>query len=165
MGILTTQVLCYDWRMIRQKKHTLEAWRGLLFAHAKVLRALESDMTEQHGLPITWFDVLSRLSEAPNQRMRMHELEEASLFTRSGLTRLADRLEEAGLVRRERSPDDRRGVYVALTSLGIARIGEVWPDHVNSIEKHFGRYLDSDDATVLERAAKKILNGGAAPGK
>lgn len=149
--------------MTRQTKSTLEAWRGLLFAHAKVLRALESDMTEQHGLPITWFDLLSRLSQAPNQRLRMHELEEASLFTRSGITRLADRLEEAGLVRRERSADDRRGVYVALTSLGTARIQEVWPDHINSVERHFGRYLDSDDATALERAANKILKGDPAP--
>ena len=138
----------------------LDAWRGLLFAHAQVVRALETDMLEQHDLPIIWFDLLSRLSQSPGRRLRMHQLEEASVFTRSGITRLADRLEQAGLVRRERSTEDRRGVYVAITAAGIDKINEVWPDHVVSILKHFGQYLDLEDAKALEAAAKKILNGG-----
>ncbi len=73
----------------------LGAWRGFLFAHAKVVRALEADMLQQHDLPLTWFDLLSRIKQAPGQRLRMHQLEEASLFTRSGITSLADRLEKA----------------------------------------------------------------------
>lgn len=137
-----------------------DAWRGLLFAHAKVLRALEHDMLEQHDLPIIWFDLLSRLKQAPKQRMRMHELEEASLFTRSGLTRLADRLEDAGLVRRERLAADRRGVYLAITQAGIDKIDEVWPGHVASIQRHFGQYLNRQDAEAVKIAANKILNGG-----
>ena len=136
---------------------TLAAWRGLLFAHAKVIRRLEADMHEQHDLPITWFDVLSRLNQSPDGRLRMHELEEVLVFTRSGVTRLADRLEAAGLVRRERSPEDRRGVYLALTAAGRAKIAEVWPDHVASIQRHFGQYLDARDAESLRTAAGKIL--------
>jgi DNA-binding MarR family transcriptional regulator len=136
---------------------TLEAWRGLLFAHARVIRGLEADMLEQHDLPITWFDVLGRLSQSPDGRLRMHELEEASLFTRSGVTRLADRLEAVGLVRRERSPEDRRGVYLVLTAAGREKIAEVWPDHTASIQKHFGQYLDAGDAESLRAATAKIL--------
>jgi DNA-binding MarR family transcriptional regulator len=136
---------------------TLAAWRGLLFAYAKVIRRLEADMLDQHDLPITWFDVLSRLSQSPKGRLRMHELEEVSVFTRSGMTRLADRLEAAGLVRRERSPEDRRGVYLVLTAAGRAKIDEVWPDHVASIQKHFGKYLDARDAESLRTATGKIL--------
>ena len=138
----------------------LDAWRGLLFAHARVVEALEADMLEQHDLPITWFDLLSRLKQAPGRRLRMHQLEEASVFTRSGITRLADRLEEAGLVRRERSDEDRRGVYVAITQAGIDKIDEVWPDHMASIQRHFGQFLDVEDAQALEVAAKKVLSGG-----
>jgi DNA-binding MarR family transcriptional regulator len=137
----------------------LAAWRGVLFTEARVVRALAEDMVEQHGLPITWFDLLSRIERAPGRRLRMHELEEVSLFTRSGLTRLADRVEEAGFVRRERSPEDRRGVYLAITDAGVAKINEVWPDHEASIKKHFGQYIDENDAAALRRATQKVLDG------
>src|SRR3990172_5062716 len=140
-----------------------EAWGWLLFAHAKVLRSLEADLLEQHDLPVTWFDILNRLREAPGQRLRMHELEEASLFTRSGLTRLVDRIEAAGFVRRERSTEDRRGVYVGVTRAGNDKINRVWPDHVASVYKHFGEYLDPEDAEAVQIAAKKILAGEAVP--
>ena len=136
----------------------LDAWRGFLFAHAKVVRALEADMIEQHDLPLTWFDVLSRIKQAPGQRLRMHQLEEASLFTRSGITGLADRLEKAGFVRRERSAEDRRGVYLAITQAGIDKIDEVWPDHQLSIQKHFGEHLDPDDVKALQATTEKILD-------
>ena len=139
----------------------LDAWRGFLFANAKVVRALEADMIEQHDLSITWFDLLSRIKQAPGQRLRMHELEEASLFTRSGITGLADRLEQAGFVRRERSAEDRRGVYLAITQAGIDKIDEVWPDHELSIQKHFGEHVDPEGAKALQAVTEKILNPNA----
>jgi len=139
----------------------LDAWRGFLFAHARVVRALEADMLEQHDLPLTWFDLLSRIKQAPGQRLRMHQLEEASLFTRSGITGLADRLEQAGFVRRERSAEDRRGVYLAITQAGMDKIDEVWPHHELSIQKHFGQYLDPKGAKALQAATEKILNHNA----
>ena len=142
------------------EQEMLDAWRGVLFAHARVLRGLEADLLEQHDLPITWFDVMGRLKQAPGQRLRMHELEEVSVFTRSGLTRLVDRVEEAGFVRRERSAEDRRGVYVAITQAGIDKINDVWSDHVVSIQKHFGQYLDRRDAEALQMATEKILRVG-----
>ena len=142
------------------EREMLDAWTGVLFAHARVLRSLEADLLEQHNLPVTWFDVMGRLKQAPGQRLRMHELEEVSVFTRSGLTRLVDRVEEAGFVRRERSAEDRRGVYVAITQTGIDKINEVWPDHVVSIQKHFGQYLDRKDAEALQTATEKILSVG-----
>ena len=140
------------------KPETLEAWRSVLFAQAKVLRALEADMMEQHDLPTSWFDVLGRLNQAPEKRLRMHELEESVIFTRSGITRLADRIEEAGLIRRERSPEDRRGVYLVITEAGIAKIDEVWPDHLVSIQKHFGQHLSVKDVKSLRSATQKILD-------
>ncbi len=139
----------------------LDAWRGFLFAHAKVVRALEADMIEQHDLPLTWFDLLSRIKQAPGQRLRMHQLEEASLFTRSGITGLADRIEKAGFVRRERSAEDRRGVYLAITQAGTDKIDEVWPDHELSIQSHFGQHLDPKGAKALQAVTEKILNPNA----
>ena len=136
----------------------LDAWRGVLFSHAKVLRALEADMLEQHDLRITLFDVLSRLKGAPDHRLRMSELEEASLFTRSGITALADRLEKVGLVQRERSTEDRRGVYLALTESGLEKFNAVWADHQKSIQEHFGRHIDAEDAAAVTAAMSKILH-------
>jgi len=136
----------------------LDAWRGFLFANAKVVRALDTDMIEQHDLSMTWFDLLSRIKQAPGQRLRMHQLEEASLFTRSGITGLADRLENAGFVRRERSVEDRRGVYLAITQAGIDKIDEVWPDHQLSIQNHFAQHLDPEDVKALQATTQKILN-------
>lgn len=150
-------VICYGGLVKRLAQgDMLQTWSGLLFAHARVMRALEDDMLEQHGLPLSWFDVMGRVKQAPEQRLRMHELEDASVFTRSGMTRLVDRIEAAGFVTRERSPGDRRGVYVAITEAGSEKIDAVWPDHVASIERHFGRYIDPAEAVALRRASTRI---------
>ena len=139
----------------------MAAWRALLFAHAMVLRRLESELLEQHDLPLPWFDVLGRLNAAPDRRMRMRDLEQASLFTRSGMTRLIDRIEASGFVQRERSPSDRRGVYVSLTAEGAEKIEAVWPDHQASVERHFGRHIDKQEAAVLARVGERLREAEA----
>jgi DNA-binding MarR family transcriptional regulator len=118
-----------------------DAWRGVLFAASRTLQAAEPKLIEQAGFPLTWLDVLAQLYDAPGQRLRMQELEQRSLFTRSGLTRLVDRIEAAGLVRREAVPGDRRGVLVALTDEGRRRHDAAFVDHLKVIEQEFGRRL------------------------
>jgi DNA-binding MarR family transcriptional regulator len=147
----------------RREDLMFRSWGWMLFAHAKVLRAIETDLLEQHDLPVTWFDVLNRLREAPGRRLRMRELERPSLFTRSGMTRLVDRIEAAGFVRRERSPEDRRGVYVAITPEGNDKVDRVWPDHIASVARHFGANLGVEDAAAIEAACRRILAGDAVP--
>ena len=142
----------------RPEPAAIDAWRELLFASAKVVRALEAEMVDKHDLPLTWFDLMGRIKQAPGQRLRMHELEEVSLFTRSGITGLADRIENAGFVRRERSAEDRRGVYLAITQAGIEKMDEVCPDHELGIQRHFGRHLDANAARVMQAVAEKIIN-------
>lgn len=139
------------------------SWGWLLFAHAKVLNALEADLLEQHDLPLIWFDLLNRLREAPDHRMRMNDLKDASLFTNSGITRLIDRIEAAGFVTRVRSSQDRRGVFVAITSSGNDKINQVWPDHVASVWKHYGQHLNADDMEAIETASRSILTDTDVP--
>src|SRR3990172_12903744 len=127
----------------------LDGWKGLLFSHARVLRALEADMVRRHKMPLTWFDVLGRLSEAPGKSLRMFELERASVFTRSGMTRLVDKIEGAGLVRRERTATDRRGVVVVITPGGTQAIERIWPDHAAALHEHFGRHVTREEARLL----------------
>jgi DNA-binding MarR family transcriptional regulator len=118
-----------------------QSWRGVLFASSRVLRVSDLDMLEHDGFPLTWFDVLSRLADAAPVGLRMQELEELALFTRGGLTRLVDRIEAAGLVRREPVPGDRRGVRVVLTDDGQQRYAAAITRHREVIEREFGRRL------------------------
>jgi DNA-binding MarR family transcriptional regulator len=118
-----------------------DSWRGVLFTSARVLRIADSDMVEHDGFPLTWFDVLSRLADVGPTGLRMQELEELALFTRGGLTRLVDRIEAAGLVRREPVPGDRRGVRVVLTPDGRQRYVAAIARHRELIEREFGRRL------------------------
>ena len=114
-----------------------DAWRGVLFAHGKVIREIENYLQFEHDLALSWFDVLSRLFSAPDNRLRMSELSGTALFTRSGLTRLVDRIEEAGMVRRERIAGDRRGVSVVLTLTGQKKFEAAFEGHKASIEQAF----------------------------
>jgi DNA-binding MarR family transcriptional regulator len=118
-----------------------DAWRGILFANAHVLSRVEALLQEHSGLSMSFFDVMGRLHDAPDQRLRMQDLQAHSLFTRSGMTRLVDRIEEAGYVVRERVPGDRRGVYVVLTPEGdrawLAGMGR----HREDVEQVFGELL------------------------
>jgi DNA-binding MarR family transcriptional regulator len=136
---------------------TQDAWKGILFVHSHVVRALESDLLKSADLPLTWLDVMNRLNEHPERRLRIHELADVSLFTRSGLTRLIDRIEDAGYVRREHSTTDRRGVYVTLTDAGGDKLESLWPDFTTSIQEYFGRHLSRADVKAITAATTKIL--------
>jgi DNA-binding MarR family transcriptional regulator len=122
--------------------------------------ALETDLLTYADLPLTWLDVMNRLNEHPDRRMRVHELAERSLFTRSGLTRLVDRIENAGYVEREHSREDCRGVYVTLTDSGAAKLESLWPEFTASIQHHFGQHLDRDDIRAIIAATDKINSPG-----
>lgn len=140
------------------------AWRGVLFASARVLRAAEADLIAKAGFPLTWLDVLAQLYDAPDNRLRMQELEERSLFTRSGLTRLIDRIEAGGLVRREPVPGDRRGVAVVLTAEGRKRHDAAFVEHFKLIEREFGSRLTRAQQRVVADALAQFWRGGEPTG-
>src|SRR5947209_13425413 len=101
----------------------LAAWRAFINAHASVINRIEEDLAEAGQLPLTSYDVLVALAEAPGQRLRMNELAaRVVVLSRSGVTRLADRLEAEGLLRRERTAADRRGAYAVITERGLAAL-------------------------------------------
>jgi DNA-binding MarR family transcriptional regulator len=112
-------------------------WRAFLRAHSRVLRKLESELVDQGEIPLATYDVLVQLTEAPDHRLRMTELADRVLLSRSGLTRLIDRLERDGLVRREPCSDDARGMYAVLTSLGVDRLRSASHVHLPGVSAHF----------------------------
>src|SRR5664279_6364788 len=129
-----------------------DAWRGVLFATSRTLQAAEPDLIARAGFPLTWLDVLAQLYDAADDGLRMQELEQRSLFTRSGLTRLVDRIEAAGLVRREAVPGDRRGVRVVLTEEGRRRHDAAFIDHNKVIERAFGSRLSEAQLRAVAEA-------------
>ena len=100
----------------------LSAWRSFLRAHATVIRVLESELVAEQDLSLAAYDVLVQLAEAPERRLRMTELADAVLLSRSGVTRLVDRMESAGLVSRNRVASDGRGIAAQLTDAGLSRL-------------------------------------------
>lgn len=127
----------------------MAAWRALLEAHAAVTDLLERELEQERGLPLSKFEVLLKLAEAPEGRMRMLELAQSVLLSKSGLSRLVDRMEEAELVRRERCPSDRRGAYAVLTEEGRRVLRRAAPVHLRGIQEHFASHLADDEVRVL----------------
>ncbi len=124
----------------------------MLFAASRTLQVAEPDLIARAGFPLTWLDVLAQLHDAGDDGLRMQELEQRSLFTRSGLTRLVDRIEAAGLVRREAVPGDRRGVRVALTEEGRRRHDVAFRDHNQVIERVFASRLSQPQLQAVADA-------------
>ncbi len=129
-----------------------DAWRGILFANAKVLRAVERKLEEHSGISLAFLDALGRLYDAPEGRLRMQDLQEQSLFTHSGMTRLVDRLENAGLVRRESVPGDRRGVSVVITPEAKQLYETAFARHQADLEEAFASRLTAAQHKAVAEA-------------
>jgi len=132
------------------------AWRVFLRAHSTVLRRLESELVAEHDLPLASYDVLVQLSEAPRSALRMTELAERVLLSRSGLTRLVDRLERDGLVERQACPQDARGTLAVLTPAGLARLRAAWPTHLSGVSSYVSR-LDAQEVGELAALLGKLV--------
>ncbi|MBW3622032.1 MAG: MarR family transcriptional regulator [Armatimonadetes bacterium] len=145
-------------KQIELKDPQHEAWFLFLRAHARVIDRINKQVTEAGQIPTEWYDVLLSLDKAPDRRLRMSELADAVLLSRSGLTRLVDRLEKAGLLRREACPSDRRGSFAVLTDAGEAALRESWPGYARATVEHFARHLSDEEAETLKRILAKLLS-------
>jgi DNA-binding MarR family transcriptional regulator len=133
----------------------LEAWDAFLRAHATLMRRLELDLAQASGLALADFDVLAQLARAGGE-LRMTDLAARALVSRSGMTRRVARLVEEGLVERANADSDGRGVVVALTDNGLARLAETAPVHLRGISELFVTQLDDHELAVLKRALDKV---------
>jgi DNA-binding MarR family transcriptional regulator len=131
------------------------AWRALLRAHASHMRRLATDLVQETGLTLGDFDVLAQLAVAGGE-LRMTELAARAFTSRAGMTRRIDRLVDEGLVCRANAEADGRGVVVALTDAGVARLTETAPVHLRGVANQFVAPLDDEELAVLERALDKV---------
>ena len=132
-----------------------DAWRALLRAHASLMRELSTDLAMRTRLPLGDFDVLAQLAVAGGE-LRMTDLANKTYSSRSAMTRRVDRLVEEGLVERTAADSDGRGVVIALTDAGLARLAEAVPVHLEGVSKLFIERLDDEELAVLERALDKV---------
>jgi len=141
----------------------MTAWHTFLVAHARVIERLEAELQRELGLSLSWYDVLVQLHEAPGDRLRMTDLAGAVLLSKSGLTRLVDRMNADGLVERCPDPGDRRGTLVQLTPAGLERLRAAAPIHLRGVQQHFGEHLSAVEARGLAAALSKVVGGVAGP--
>jgi DNA-binding MarR family transcriptional regulator len=136
----------------------MSAWHSMLRAHASVVRRLEAELLAEHGLSLPAYEVLSHLSDVPDRSLRMTELSEAALLSPSGVTRLVDKLQRDGLVRRRRCAADARVIYCELTDAGMARLVTAYPTHLRGVREHMVDKLDRDDLRGVADSMAKLAD-------
>jgi len=138
----------------------LRAWRSLLRAHACLAKRLDAELDRAHSLPMTSYEVLHHLEEATGGRMRMRDLADQAQLSRSGLTRLVDRLERDGLLERCSCIEDARGAYACLTEIGRERLQEARGTHLAVIRAHFFSRFSEQELALLAGMCERIAPCG-----
>ena len=139
----------------------LRAWRGLLRAHGCLAKRLDTELDRTHRLPMTSYEVLHHLQEATGSRMRMCDLAEQAQLSRSGLTRLVDRLERDGLLERCSCDHDARGSYACLTEAGLERLQAARVTHLAVVREHFFSHFTESELSVLADMWERIAPCGS----
>lgn len=129
----------------------------MLETHSVLVSQLDQELVREHGLPLTSYEVLMNLVDADQHRLRMGELAERLLLSRSGVTRLVDRLERQGLVERQRCDDDARGFNAVLTPAGRRKVEAARPTHLAGVREHFFAHVDPKERDVLGRVWSRLL--------
>jgi len=133
----------------------LRAWRLYFESALALLDVLDTELEREAGIPMRWYDVLVQLEESP-QGIPMNALADRILYSKSGFTRVVDRMEDAGLVRRVRPENDRRSILVVLTDKGAKTMERARRHHREGIERHFSQHLTDSDIKALTRALEKV---------
>jgi len=145
-----------DSTLTRACRDTVDAWAQLLRASQRLLRHVERDLKDAGFPPLAWYDVLRELDAAEEKRLRQFEIEERAAMTQYNLSRLLDRLEAKGLVRREGCPNDRRGNFVIPTPEGHRLKAEMWPVYEQAISRHFGKAVTAAEARALAAVLRPL---------
>jgi DNA-binding MarR family transcriptional regulator len=143
----------------------LRAWVAFLRAYAAVTRRLEAELHAERDLGLAEYDALVQLALADGRRLRMSELAERVVLSRSGVSRLVDRLEAAGLVVRAACTDDARVAWATLTEAGYARLRDASPVHLRGVETHFLAQIPDGDREAMVRALESVVLGLRAGGR
>jgi len=145
----------------RLDEQELRAWRGLLRTFARLTKALDAELEAAHGLPLSSYEVLMYLADSEGDRMRMHDLASSILLSRSGLTRLVDRLERDGLLARRSCPSDARGAFACLTPKGRATLDAARATHLAGVRAMFLDRFTPEEQELLGGFWERVGSGGS----
>lgn len=137
------------------------AWARLLRVHKVLLEKVQADLSAADLPPLEWYDLLLELDMAEGNRLRLYDLGQRMVLSRSNLTRLCDRLEKEGLISREQCAEDRRGLFAALTQKGAEIRRAMWPVYKRSVERHFSAHISEQEATELAAVLLRVRNAEA----
>ena len=137
----------------------LQAWRALLLAHSTAVRAIERDVRRFGRIPLTWYDVLLELKAAGSGGLRMQEVAERVVLSRTRVSRLVDEMAASGLVSKRQDDADKRVTWAAITDEGRAALRETAPVYMRGIEQHFATYLSDEEAAVIAEALLRVADG------
>lgn len=146
----------------RLSEREIGAWRGLLKAHSQLVATLDDELEREHGIPLGSYEVLLHLADSPDGSLRMGDLADRLLLSRSGLTRLIDRLVARGVVERHSCPSDRRGTYARLTPDGRELLDAARPTHLAGVREHFLDHLSAGDLDRLGEIWDRVTTASAA---
>ncbi len=135
---------------------SVAAWRALLVAHSRALSAIEADLRAAGTIPLTWYDVLLELN-AVNDGLRMQELGERVVLSRTRVSRLVDELETEGLVRRVPDPEDGRATHAVITAEGVMELKNTAPLYLAKIEEHFTGHLTASEQRAIASGLSKVV--------
>lgn len=138
----------------------LAAWKGMLRTHADLVALLDAELRSEHDLPLTSYEVLMILSDAPGGKLRMGDVANEILLSRSGLTRLVDRLEQQGFSGREPCPDDARGMFAVITPAGRRLVKAARATHLAGVRRHFLSRLEPRQLDSLAEVWRRVGSGG-----
>ena len=138
------------------KIHNL-AWRKFLSTHVVLIEQIEQDLVKADLPPLTWYDILFAISEAPEKKLRLHELAQTVLLSRSNVTRLVDRLEKAGFLQREQCSSDRRGAFATISDEGLTILEQMWSIYEAAILKYFACHLDETEAKLFIKLLNRMM--------
>jgi DNA-binding MarR family transcriptional regulator len=140
-----------------KKADRVGAWAALIKVHAAVVPQLEAELAAK-GLPLSWYDILLVLNAAPDRRLRMSELGEQAVLSRTRVSRVVAELEGAGLAVRYVDDDDRRSSFAEISPDGRSRLRQVAPTYVRGIHRHFAAHLTDDEVRTITGALTRVLD-------
>jgi DNA-binding MarR family transcriptional regulator len=148
--------------MPSRRELSTDAWAALLQVHAALVPALDRALKHDAGLPLSWYDVLLELAAAPGRRLRMSDLGQRVVLSRTRVSRLVEELTAAGLVVREHNPDDARSSFAVLTDAGLARYRQAAPLYLSAIEEQFAGSLSDSELRSIARSLRRVVENRSA---
>lgn len=142
---------------LRADDPAIAPWRTFLHAHARVTRRLDDELRREHGMSLAEYDALLQLATTPGRRLRMNQLAERVVLSRSGVTRLIDRLVEDGSVERSTCLEDARGAEAVLTPVGLERLRRASATHLRGIQRWFVTPIAAEDREAIERGLARVV--------